>query len=205
MHIIALTGGLGAGKSTAAEYFRSRGAVVLDLDTIAAGLLKPDSLLLARIAEEFGGDDVLLADGSLDRAALARIAFGDPAAARRLNAIVHPAVAREVGPALREIRLMPDQPQAVVLEVPLLVEAPVFAEMADSVVAIVAPVETRVERAVNRGMDESDVRRRIRMQATDAERAEMADEVILNDGDEARLLADLEDYWERTVGVRPVR
>lgn len=204
MHIIVLTGGLGAGKSTAAEYFRGRGAVVLDLDAIAATLLDKGSATLEAVAREFGEDEVLLADGSLDRPALARLAFSSMESTRRLNTVVHPAVAREVGPALREIRLMPNQPEVVVLEVPLLAEAPVFAEMADQVLAIVAPEELRVARAMRKGLSETDARRRIAVQATDAERAELADDVIVNDGDEESFLAELARYWERTVGATPV-
>lgn len=204
MHIIVLTGGLGAGKSTAAEYLRSRGALVLDLDVIASTLLEKGSPTLDAVAREFGEDEVLLADGSLDRSALARIAFSSLESTRRLNAIVHPAVAREVGPALREIRLMPDQPEVVVLEVPLLAEAPVFAEMADEVLAIVAPLELRVARAAGKRMSEADARRRIAVQATDAERAELADDVIVNDGGEEEFLAELARYWERTVGAMSV-
>lgn len=202
MQILVMTGGIGAGKSTASDYFRSRGAVVLDLDRIAADVLRPGSAPLERVAEEFGADEVLLADGQLDRAALARKAFASAEATRRLNAIVHPAVAREVGPALADIRLMPNQPDVVVLQVPLLVEAPVFAELADRILAIVAPEEIRIARVTSRGMSDSEARRRVRVQATDAERAEMADDVIVNAGDKEDFLDALADYWDRTFGDR---
>lgn len=198
MFVIVVTGGLGAGKSTACEYFRSRGATVVGLDEVAARVLAKGSPTLGMVAKHFG-DDVLYADGSLDRAALAREAFSSVEATAALNDIVHPAVAREVGPALAEIRMMPHQPDVVVLEVPLLAEAPVFAELADEVVAIVAPEHLRVERAVARGMSDVDARRRIRVQATDAERAEMADVVIANDRDEDAFLERLAQYWEERV------
>jgi dephospho-CoA kinase len=199
MLVIALTGGLGAGKSTAAGFFRDRGAIVLDLDCIAAGLLAPGSEITRRVVAEFG-DEVLTEDGeALDRASLARIAFTDARSAARLNAIVHPAVAREVGPALSDIRLMEQQPDVVVLEVPLLAEAPVFAEMADVVLAIEAPVETRCARAVASGMTEPDARRRIGVQAADTERAKLADDVIVNDSGLEHFLGELERYWERHV------
>jgi len=199
MQVIVLTGGLGAGKSTAAEFFRSRGAVAIDLDDIAARLLTPGTPLLARVAEEFGGDDVLLADGRLDRPALARVAFATPEATRRLNAIVHPAVIREVGPSIADLRLLQDPPPVVVLEVPLLVEAPVFAELADTVLAIVGPESVRAERAVGRGMSSEDAARRMRAQATDAERAELADVLIVNDGSIERFTSALERFWEEYV------
>lgn len=200
MQILVLTGGIGAGKSTASDYFRSCGAVVLDFDAIASDVLRRDSHVLDRVAEAFG-EEVLLADGSLDRAALARAAFASPETARRLNQIVHPAVAREVGPALADIRLMRNQPDVVVLEVPLLVEAPVFAELADHVLAVVAPEDVRIARVVARGMAESDARRRLRVQATDAERAEMADTVIVNGGSLEAFLASLADFWGSTFGA----
>jgi dephospho-CoA kinase len=157
-----------------------------------------------RVAEEFG-PDVLLADGSLDRAALARAAFGSAEATARLNAIVHPAVAREIGPALAELRLMPNPPSAVVLEVPLLAEAPVFAQIADIVVAIVAPQELRVQRATQSGFAEADVRRRLAVQASDAERAALADVVIVNDGSLERFLGELERVWSELVAESGAR
>lgn len=196
MQVIVLTGGLGAGKSTAASFFRDRGAVVIDLDDVAAHALVPGSLLLDTVAAEFGGPDVLYADGRLDRPALARAAFATPEATKRLNALVHPAVIREVGPSISELRLLPDPPPFVVIEVPLLVEAPVFAEIADHVVAIVAPESVRLARAVASGLSEEDARRRMRAQATDAERAELADVVIVNDGPLERLTSSLERFWE---------
>lgn len=199
MQVIVLTGGLGAGKSTAARFFRERGAVVLDLDAVAANFLSPGSPVLDAVAREFGGSDVLLADGRLDRPALARVVFASPEATRRLNALVHPAVVREVGPSIADLRLLPDPPPVVVIEVPLLVEAPVFAELADHVVAVVAPESIRIARAVESGFSEPDARRRIRSQASDAERAELADVVIVNDGSIDRFTSSLERFWEEYV------
>lgn len=199
MQVIVLTGGLGAGKSTAAEFFRSRGAVAIDLDDVAAKLLGPGTPLLALVADEFGGDDVLLADGRLDRPALARVAFATPEATRRLNAIVHPAVIREVGPSISDMRLLQDPPPVIVLEVPLLAEAPVFAELADIVVAIVGPESVRAARAIERGLPAEDAQRRIRAQATDAERSELADVLIVNDGPIERFTSALERFWEEYV------
>ncbi|PKQ14892.1 MAG: dephospho-CoA kinase [Actinobacteria bacterium HGW-Actinobacteria-7] len=196
MRVLVLTGGLGAGKSTASEFLRERGATIVDLDDVARHALGPDSSLLPMLAEEFG-PEVLSEDGSLDRAALARFAFESPASAARLNALTHPVVAREVGPALADLRLLATQPRMVVLEVPLLAEAPVFAELADEVLAISAPVEVRIRRAVAKGMDEDDVRRRIAAQATDAEREALADIVISNDDGIEAFLGKLDAFWEQ--------
>jgi dephospho-CoA kinase len=198
MRVVVITGGIGAGKSTASGFLRDKGAIIIDADLVAAQVLEKGSPVLARVAEEFG-PDVLLADGSLDRAALARTAFGSAESTARLNAIVHPAVAREIGPAVADLRLMPNPPSAVVLEVPLLAEAPVFAQIADLVVAIVAPQELRVQRAIQSGFAEADVRRRLAVQASDAERAVLADVVIVNDGSLERFLGELERVWSELV------
>lgn len=200
MRVVVITGGIGAGKSTAAEFLRTRGAVVIDADRIAEQLMSKGSPLLARVAAEFG-PDVLLADGSLDRASLARSAFASKQRTADLNAIVHPAVAREIGPAIADLRLLPDPPTVVVLEVPLLAEAPVFAELADVVLAIVAPQETRIGRAIAKGLTEADARRRLGVQATDAERAALADVVLVNDADKERFLGELERFWIERVAV----
>jgi len=198
MFVIVVTGGIGAGKSVAVERFRSRGAVVLDLDDIAARLLADDPVLTYRVREAFG-ESVFDAAGQLDRAALAHAAFATTEAAAELNRIVHPAVAREVIPSLTDLQLLPFPPQVVVIDVPLLVEAPIFAEVADSVLAIEAPVETRVTRAVSRGMAEHDVRRRIACQATDAERAALAKRTIVNDGSLEDFNRALDRYWDETA------
>lgn len=200
MRVIVITGGIGAGKSTAADFLRQKGAVVLDADRIAAHMMEKGSPVLARVVTEFG-DDILYADGSLDRPALARLAFESAAATARLNSIVHPAVAREVGPALTNLRLLPDPPALVVIEVPLLAEAPVFAELADNVIAIVAPQDVRLQRAIFKGMTESDARRRMAVQATDAERAALADIVIVNDAGKERFVSELERIWEERLAV----
>ncbi len=201
MRVIVVTGGLGSGKSLAAEHLRAKGGVVVDLDDVGAKLLMPGSDLLARVAGEFGGDEVLLADGSLDRPALARAAFSSAGAVHALNEIMHPAIAREVGVAIEQLRLMPEPPLAVVLEVPLLVEAPVFREIADAVLAVVAPESIRIERVVARGMDRQDATRRVRLQATDAERAELADVVAVNDGSQDSFLLQVDAFWEEYVAL----
>jgi len=201
MRIITLTGGLGSGKSTAAEYLHGKGAAVVDLDVVARSLLAPGSPLLTRVAEQFGADEILLADGKLDRAALARKAFVSAESTRTLDTIVHPAVAREVGVAVEQLRLLAEPPIAVVLEVPLLVEAPVFGELADLVVALVAPESMRIDRAVSGGMDREDAARRVRVQATDAERAELSDVVVVNAGPLEALHTELDRLWEAHVAV----
>lgn len=201
MRVIVMTGGLGSGKSTAAEHFRAKGASVVDLDEVGIKLLAPGSALLERVAEAFPDEEIVLADGRLDRAALARAAFATPAAARRLNSLVHPAIARDAGIAIAQLRLLPEPPYAVVLEVPLLVEAPVLGQLGDVVLALVAPEAVRLDRAVARGMDRADALRRLRAQATDAERVELSDVAIINDGSLERFLGELDAFWEEYAAL----
>jgi len=199
MFIIVLTGGLGAGKTTATEFFRSRGASIICLDDVARYALSPGTTAYQRVVEVFG-PGILADDGSIDRQALADAAFASAEATEQLNSIVHPEVAREVGTSLTELRLMPEhRPEVVVVEVPLLAEAPVFAELADEVVAIVAPEHVRIERAQARGLAADDARRRVASQASDAERIAMADVVIDNGGSAEEFEERLAEYWDAHV------
>lgn len=198
MFVVAITGGLGAGKSEAAKALGEYGAFELDLDDVAKRLMAPGSPLLAELERAFPG--CIGADGALDRAALASQAFASPEACARLNAIVHPAVIREVGPAITDLRLLPQRPHVVAMQVPLLAEAPVLGEIADLVIAVAAPEELRLARAVARGMGEADARARLACQATDAERAELADVVLENSGTLEELRASIEELWKERIG-----
>jgi dephospho-CoA kinase len=204
MVVVVLTGGIGSGKSAAAEYFSGRGAVVIDLDDVATLAMSQGSTLLASVANEFGAQ-ILGADGSLDRGALARVCFGDCETASRLDEMVHPAVARRTVTMLAELRQLPVPPSVVIVEVPLLAEAPDFAELGDLVVAITALEATRVERAVARGMERSDVLRRSLVQAPDSARVALADVVIENDGSFDEFVDALERLWEERLDVGGLR
>jgi dephospho-CoA kinase len=204
MVVVVLTGGIGSGKSEAAEYFRGRGALVLDLDDVATRLMSPGSPVLAAVAAEFGAQ-VLASDGSLDRSALACACFATPHAAQRLNAIVHPEVAREVETVLEQLRTQQSPPEVAVIEVPLLAEAPHFAALGDLVVAITAPEAVRAQRAVARGMERSDVLRRISVQAPDSARGLLADLVIENRGTLSEYHEALDLLWEKRLTGRGSR
>ncbi len=197
MFVLAVTGGIGAGKTEASRFFAEREAVVLDLDAIAKSLLRSPAVK-DRLVETFG-PGILAADGSVDSGLLAAAAFASDEATATLDRIVHPSVLREVGEGLRDMQLMEQPPRLVVLDVPLLAEAPALAELADHVLAIEAPVEMRVARCVERGLSEADCRRRIERQATDEQRAELAETVIANDGDLAAFRDKLERFWAREV------
>lgn len=201
MHVLALTGGLGAGKSTAADLFEDRGAVVIDCDRVAKTLVDESSAVRDRVLEAFG-PEVATADGHVDHARLAALAFATTEATARLNAIVHPAVTAAVAGALDTLALQGEQPRVVVLVVPLLAEAPGLLELVDVVVAISASEDVRLERAVARGMNENDAENRIARQTSDSERAAIADYVIDNDGDVASFRAVLNEFWDNEIAAR---
>jgi dephospho-CoA kinase len=150
MFVIAVTGGMGSGKSLACEYFKSRGAIVISLDDIARRTMDPGGPAYDRLIERFG-EEILEADGSIDRGGLATLVFTDETSLAELNRIVHPVVIREVMEGIANLRLLERPPRVVVLEVPLLVETPVFRDIADMVLAIDAPVAQRLQRSVAAG------------------------------------------------------
>ena len=190
---VGLTGGIGAGKSTVAARFADLGAVVLDADRVAREVVEPGTPGLAALVDAFG-DEVVAADGSLDRPALGSLVFGDDEARARLNGIVHPLVAARTAEFLAGL---PDD-AVWVHDVPLLVEnglAPAYG----LVVVVDAPVEVRVGRLVSRGMSEDDARARIRAQATEAQRRAVADVWIDNSGPLEQTRAAVDACWRDRV------
>ena len=191
---VGLTGGIGAGKSAVARTLAEHGAVVIDADQLAREVVEPGTPGLAQVVVEFG-EEILQADGSLDRERLGAIVFSDPERLQRLNAIVHPLV-RERTAAL--IGAAPAD-AVVVQDIPLLVEnglAPMFA----LVIVVESPEQLRVERLMrDRGMSAEQVRDRLAAQASDEERRAVADVVIVNDGDLADLAAKVDALWQDRV------
>jgi len=191
--LVGLTGGIGSGKSTVAGMLAKRGAVVLDADRFARVAIEPGSPGFAKVLESFG-DGVRGPDGSIDRDALARVVFADPAKRRRLEAITHPEVARLFAEATAPYR---DTDTIVVYDVPLLVENGLEG-MFDTVVVVTAPEDVRSERlTTDRGMSATAVRDRIASQATDEERAKVATFVIENDGSLDDLRGRVDELWQR--------
>ena len=195
VYLIGLTGGIASGKSTVARRLVEHGAVHIDADHLARVVVEPGTDALARIRATFG-DEVLNADGSLNRAALGSRVFGDPASLAQLNAIVHPAV-RALANELIRAAEQADPDAVVVYDVPLLVEAAVDHPF-DLIVVAHADEETRTRRMVDlRGMDETDAVRRIGSQASDADRLAVANVVIDTDGTLAHTLQQVDALYER--------
>lgn len=195
MRHLALTGGIGSGKSTVAKFFAERGATIIDADAISRSVMEPGQQVLAEVVETFGQQ--LLDDaGRLDRQALANIVFNDDEARQKLNAIVHPAVRAE-SKRQREQALAADPEHAVIIQdIPLLVETG-QAKSYDGVIVVHANQETRLKRLIeSRGMDADDAQARIAAQATDEQRAAVADWLIDNSGSLENTAAQVEAVWE---------
>ncbi|MBN9609462.1 MAG: dephospho-CoA kinase [Actinobacteria bacterium 69-20] len=196
MLTVAVTGGIGAGKSTVSALLAELGAVVIDSDVLARQVVAPGTVGLAAVVDAFS-DGVLAADGSLDRGALAAIVFADPAARRRLEEITHPLVRAEFR-QLRDAAGRLDPGAVVVNDIPILRSRTEAAEF-DLVVAVVADEAVRVERLIRRGLAEADARARIAAQISDDERRTLADAVIENHGDERELRVAVRRLWSGRI------
>ncbi len=196
--IVGLTGGIGSGKSTVASLLAQHGAEVIDVDLLGRDVIAPGGRAESAVLAEFGST---IADvgGQIDRAALARAVFGQPAQLDRLTAISHPAINAELGAWLDALAA----DSIVVLDMAILVESN-LGRLADGrcydmVVVVEAPIDVRVQRAVDRGMTPDDVRARIASQATDDERRAVAAVVIVNDADLDHLNLAVDDLWSRFI------
>ena len=190
MILVGLTGGIGSGKSTVSGLLQARGAVIIDADAIVREVQQPGSPVLAELAQKFGSD-VLAEDGSLDRQAVANIVFTDPDALKSLNAIVHPAVGREMNQRMIAQRASNN---VVILDIPLLTENP--REGLQGRIVVDIPVELQIQRLTSfRGFDEADARARISRQATRQERLDQADFVVDNSGGLEDLIPQIDLLW----------
>ncbi len=181
MTVVALTGGVGAGKSTVAEVLASRGPHIIDADLLARQAVEPGSQALEEIAARFG-PGVLDEKGHLDRGKLGTIVFSDAVARSALNDIVHPQVKKLYDEALAMAEL--ERPNTVIVYVvPLLAEARQVSEF-DSVIVVHAPAEMRVQRLMEyRGMSSAEARERVDAQVSDEERLSLAHVVLDASGD----------------------
>lgn len=191
---IGLTGGIGAGKSTVSATFDEVGGIVVDGDVIAREVVEPGTEGLAKLVEAFG-QDILADDGSLNRPALAAIAFSDDEKRKTLNGIVHPLV----GQRRSELIAVAADDAVIVEDIPLLVEshmAPFF----PLVIIVHADEEVRVERLIeHRGFTEEDARARIAAQATEADRRAVADVWLDNSGTADELVGAARSLWHERI------
>jgi dephospho-CoA kinase len=191
MLLVGLTGGIGAGKSTVAKMLEDRGAVVIDADDLARRVVEPGTPGFRAVVEAFG-THVVDSDGELDRIALASEVFADPTARQRLEAIVHPEVARLFAEESERYR---DTDRVLVYVVPLLVENH-LEDMFDVIVVVASDATSRAERlAAARDMAPGDIMARMDAQLPEEERERAADVVLHNDGSMADLEAQTDELW----------
>ena len=186
---VALTGGIGSGKSAAGDFFEDLGAVVVDADQLARDVIERGTEGFDELVVTFGDD--ILSNGILDRKKLGLIVFADEQSRKKLEEIIHP----KVQAAFDEI--VQDSPQGAVIvyQIPILVES-AGRERFDYVITVETTLENRIARLKERGMKGYEIEARMKVQASDAQRAEIADAVFNNDGDSDQLLRQVENIYE---------
>jgi dephospho-CoA kinase len=193
MLAVGLTGGIGSGKSAVADLLVERGAVLIDADQVARDVVTPGGPAYQPLVDRFGSG-ILSADGTIDRKALAAVAFADEETRLELNAITHPAI----GLAMIEARdALADTDEIVLLAIPLLTAAHRDTVRLHKVVVVDCPTDVALERLIaQRGFDRADAEARIRSQISREERVQEADYVLDNSGDRAALEAAVARLWD---------
>lgn len=193
MHIIGLTGGIASGKSTVAEFFRERGAPVIDADLLGHRTYEPGTATFAAVVAAFG-DDVVAADGTIDRRALGGKVFGQPREMARLTGIVWPGIRALAYAELSALEVAGTR--LAVLEAAVLLEAG-WGDMTDEIWVTVTDPDAAVARLAERnGLDEAAARARIDSQLSNAERVAAAGVVIENNGTREELAARVRAAWD---------
>ena len=186
---VALTGGIGSGKSAAGDFFEDLGAVVVDADQLARDVIERGTDGFDELIATFG--DEILTNGILDRSKLGQIVFADPEGRKTLEAIIHPRVAE----AFDEIIEDSPEDSVIIYQIPILVETK-GEDRFDYIITVEATLENRIARLKNRGLKGYEIEARLKAQASDADRAAIADAVFKNDGDLDQLLRQVENIYE---------
>jgi dephospho-CoA kinase len=188
MLIVALTGGIGSGKTTVGDIFSELGAVVIDSDQLARAVLERGSKGFDLVLAKFG--DAILKNGELDRSLLATLVFNDSQKRSELESITHPLIRQSFAEIISRL----PRESIVINQIPLLFESK-GAYKFDHIITISAPEELRIERLKNRGLGFSDIKKRIEAQASDLERESISNSIIRNDKDELHLRNQVESTW----------
>ncbi len=189
MLLVALTGGIGSGKSLAAEYFAELGAQVLDFDQLARDVIERGTEGFDEVLTRFG--DEVLSQGVIDRSKLAQIVFSDSDARLDLEAIVHPRIREEFDLVVSGLQ----SGSILISQIPLLVESKNEYPF-EFVITVSASEELRRARLLERGMKDFQITKRLEAQSTDQAREAIADAVIHNTGDKDHLLRQVENLYE---------
>lgn len=198
--IIGLTGGVGSGKSAAADRFAALGAAIVDTDVIAHELTRPAGGAMAPIREAFG-DGVIAPSGALDRAAMRKLVFAEPQAKHRLEAIIHPMIRAESDRRIHDAAAAGTP--YVILVVPLLIESGSYRQRVHRVAVVDCEEETQVRRVVQRsGLTPEEARAIMANQVARAERLKAADDILNNEGDLAALHAQVDELHRKYLEMR---
>jgi dephospho-CoA kinase len=193
MLAVGLTGGIGSGKSAVADLLVERGAVLIDADQVARDVVAPGGPAYQPLIDRFG-QGIVAADGTIDRQALANIAFADEESRLALNAITHPAI----GIRMIEMRdALAATDHIVVLAIPLLTALHRETVKLHKVVVVDTPTDVALVRLLSqRGFDKADAEARIRSQISRDERCKEADYVLDNSGDRPALEREVAKLWD---------
>ena len=189
MLVVALTGGIGAGKSLVAQYFSELGARVVDADQLSRIAIERGSEGFDEVITRFG--ESILRNGDIDRKALGEIIFKDKSAKADLEAIIHPRVRELFFEVVSDLAA----DEILIYEIPLLVETGAASNF-DQIITVEADLEIRKSRLLKRGMFISEIESRLAVQASPSEREAVATHIIENSGDEDQLLRKVENLWE---------
>ena len=192
MLIVALTGGIGSGKSTVGQMFAQLGAIVIDSDQLARDVLERGSIGFDEVVTMFG--DEVLKNGEIDRQLLASIVFKDPKKRSDLEQVTHPLIRK----AFAEVVAKSAANSIVINQIPLLVESNHDYKF-DHVITISVTEAIRTQRLLKRGLTADQINQRMQAQATDHMRESIADSVIINETDEQNLSDQVEIIWEQLL------
>jgi dephospho-CoA kinase len=187
---VGLTGGIGAGKSTVADLFSQKGAVVIRSDELARQVIEPQTPGFQQVIDRFG-QDFVNAEGYIDRAKLAQIVFHDDTALKDLENIIHPLVRSKTNQIIGQHT----SETIIVNEIPLLLEKK-MESLFDFLVIVISSEKNRLERLTQRGLTTEQATARMAKQVSDDERKAAADFLIVNDGNLDQLEADVEKIWQ---------
>ena len=189
MLVVGLTGGIGSGKSLAAQFFAELGAFVIDADQLARDAIERGSEGFDQLIATFG--DSILSNGVVDRRALGELIFRDADAKKKLEEIIHPIVRAEFEEAVQSL----EKDQILIYEIPLLFETNAMQRFS-YIVTVEADMQLRKDRLLKKGLRISEIESRIAAQASREERVSIADYVFENNGGEDELLRSVENLWE---------
>ena len=192
MLIVALTGGIGSGKSHAGGYFQNLGAIVVDSDQLARDVIERGTPGFDEVINRFG--DAILTEGDIDRRKLGEIVFEDSQARVNLESIIHP----RIQATFSELVAQAPEGSIIINQIPLLVETGGM-DRFDRIITVISTREKRVERLKARGMSNSEITRRMQSQVSDEERIEISDFIIENHGNEENLLREVEAVYSELL------